>query len=91
MDKSHPAGVSAIEAAVVVQQILRGVDYLHDHGIVHRDLKPDNILLSSTKGGCRVVITDFGQSRYLPNSEHSVQSLTRRMNTLVGTVGYIAP
>ncbi|KAF4303443.1 camk protein kinase [Botryosphaeria dothidea] len=91
MDKSHPAGVSAIEAAVIVQQILRGVDYLHEHGIVHRDLKPDNILLSSTKGGCRVVITDFGQSRYLPNSEHSVQSLTRRMNTLVGTVGYIAP
>jgi len=41
------------------KQLLRGVDYLHNHGIAHRDLKPENIML--TKDGC-VKIIDFGLS-----------------------------
>ncbi|KAI5265625.1 kinase-like protein [Aureobasidium subglaciale] len=41
------------------KQLLRGVDYLHNHGIAHRDLKPENIML--TRDGC-VKIIDFGLS-----------------------------
>lgn len=41
------------------KQLLRGVNYLHNHGIAHRDLKPENIML--TRDGC-VKIIDFGLS-----------------------------
>ena len=40
-------------------QLLRGVEYLHNHGIAHRDIKPENLLLTRT--GCLKII-DFGLS-----------------------------
>ncbi|DAZ94783.1 TPA: hypothetical protein N0F65_002396 [Lagenidium giganteum] len=40
-----------------VNDILKGVEYLHARGVCHRDLKPDNILLNSS-GRCHLV--DFG-------------------------------
>ena len=30
----------------ITQQMLRGIDFLHQHRIFHRDLKPQNVLLS---------------------------------------------
>lgn len=44
----------------VMQQLLRGLDFLHTNMVVHRDLKPDNILMSSSG---RVKIADFGLAR----------------------------
>mmetsp|Transcript_47536 Transcript_47536/g.136247 ORF Transcript_47536/g.136247 Transcript_47536/m.136247 type:complete len:652 (+) Transcript_47536:19-1974(+) len=51
-------------AAVVMQQILRAVLYLHKHKIVHRDLKADNCLLDKAGSLDRATIkvADFGLS-----------------------------
>lgn len=73
-----------VEAAVIVRQLLIAVSYLHDNNIVHRDLKPDNILMTSSSSGCRVVITDFGAARRIDHGLH-------RMTSLVGTEEYTAP
>jgi calcium-dependent protein kinase len=35
---------SEVDAAVVMQQILRAVFYMHEKGVCHRDLKPENFL-----------------------------------------------
>lgn len=43
-----------------MQQLLRGLDFLHTNMVVHRDLKPENILVSS-RG--EVKIADFGLAR----------------------------
>ncbi|KAH8433217.1 FHA domain-containing serine/threonine-protein kinase [Aspergillus melleus] len=73
-----------IEAAVIVRQISKALEYLHQRNIVHRDLKPDNILMTSLADGCRVVLTDFGCAR-------TIQPRLERMSTVVGTFDYSAP
>ncbi|KAF9695264.1 hypothetical protein EKO04_007163 [Ascochyta lentis] len=86
--------ISSIESAVIIRQILKGVQYLHDQDIVHRDLKPDNILMTSLDSGARVVITDFGNARFLPNANTQNDSRSnklKRMFSLVGTLEYTAP
>jgi serine/threonine protein kinase len=84
----------AIESAVIIRQILLGVQYLHDHDIVHRDLKPDNILMTSLNSGARIVITDFGHARFLPNADtqrYLLGNKMKRMWSVVGTLEYTAP
>ncbi|KAF7660487.1 hypothetical protein LDENG_00281460 [Lucifuga dentata] len=49
------------QGALMVLQLLEGVDHLCRQGVAHRDLKSDNLLLEFDSDGCpRVVITDFG-------------------------------
>ena len=35
------------DAASMIHQILRGLNYMHKKNIVHRDIKPENILMES--------------------------------------------
>ncbi|XP_060930459.1 serine/threonine-protein kinase PINK1, mitochondrial [Limanda limanda] len=47
--------------ALMVLQLLEGVDHLCRQGVAHRDLKSDNVLLElDSAGSPRLVITDFG-------------------------------
>lgn len=81
-----------IDAAIIILQILKAVDYLHDRNIVHRDLKPDNILLTYPEDGARIVITDFGNARVLPKQQALSSSTSRRrMFSAAGTLEYVAP
>ncbi|XP_068997484.1 serine/threonine-protein kinase PINK1, mitochondrial [Embiotoca jacksoni] len=49
------------QGALMVLQLLEGVDHLCRQGVAHRDLKSDNVLLEFDSDGCpRLVITDFG-------------------------------
>jgi len=59
-----------------LQQILEGVQYIHQNWILHRDLKPGNILIDERK--C-LKITDFGLARHFgsPDRGMSHQAVTR--------------
>ncbi|KAF9203301.1 hypothetical protein BGZ49_006561 [Haplosporangium sp. Z 27] len=47
------------ECRDIFQQMILGIEYLHEHDIIHRDIKPDNLLRS---GDNVVKIVDFGVS-----------------------------
>jgi serine/threonine protein kinase/Tfp pilus assembly protein PilF len=88
------------EAATLLEQVARAVQYAHENGVVHRDLKPGNILLSLSRepsvstevalaegsrlNGALPKITDFG----LAKQERSDLTAT---GAIVGTPAYMAP
>ena len=52
------------EIKVIMKQILKGVQFLHDEmGIIHRDLKPDNIMVNEHPLTARII--DFGTGKDL--------------------------
>jgi len=53
-------GLGLGEIKCLMEQLLRGVEYMHRNWIIHRDLKTSNILLT-TRG--RLAIGDFGLGR----------------------------
>ena len=53
------------DAAILLRDLLSGIDSLHQEDILHLDIKPENILFESKEENARIKITDFGLSRVL--------------------------
>ena len=72
--------ISEPQAASIMYQIFKAVDFMHSNQIAHRDIKPENILLDDK---LTIKVADFGfSSMGDPNS-------FRR--TLCGTLHYVSP
>jgi tRNA A-37 threonylcarbamoyl transferase component Bud32 len=68
-------------AVTMMQSLLAGIAYSHDHGVIHRDIKPANVMI--TRDG-RVKLADFGVARI------ESSSLTQA-GTMIGTPSYMSP
>ena len=56
------------EAFPIAVQLAEGLQAAHRAGIVHADFKSANVILVTSPGGTRAVITDFGVARLDPGS-----------------------
>ena len=82
--QSHGGHLDDYNTRVVTLQIALAVEYLHSQGISHRDIKQENVLVTSTDFGGRVLLTDFGFAAYANVGNG-------RMLSKVGTEGFAAP
>lgn len=70
------------EACSIMSDILRALDYAHQHGIIHRDIKPSNVLLDREG---RAYLIDFGIALAVGEQRRT------RTGLVVGTPLYMSP
>merc|ERR1719316_2080911 len=92
IDRQH---FGEIDAAILMEQILRAVYYMHTRSIAHRDLKPENFLLQykDTKDvpleQNTLKVIDFGIAKRFEKGPTGEGRNT--LKTKAGTAYYIAP
>lgn len=70
--------------SVILTEILKTINYMHNSGVCHRDIKPDNILYDPAKKKIKLIDFDIARIKKFTNSQ-------LEMMTKTGCVSYRAP
>jgi ligand-binding sensor domain-containing protein len=71
------------DAARILEQVGRALDYAHSQGVLHRDIKPSNVLVDE-RGD--TFLTDFGIAKLVAETAQFTAS-----GAIIGTPAYMAP
>ncbi|KAM3128559.1 Cyclin-dependent kinase-like 5 [Paramecium bursaria] len=72
--QTQPKGLDPSYIRKVIFQLLKALDYCHQHEIVHRDIKPENLLIDQD-GNLKLI--DFGFARTLAQEDLTDYVATR--------------
>lgn len=73
--------------ALIGEQILRRIEYLHSKAIIHRDIKPENFMMGVGRRAHIVYLIDFGLSEIYYN-EKDGEHASKHKDSLTGTARY---
>jgi hypothetical protein len=62
LDERQPRPMSRVQVLPLIEELCRGLAYLHGRGLVHGDIKPGNLFITEDE---RLKILDFGIARDL--------------------------
>ena len=79
---------SPSEAARLTAVLADALAHAHAHGVVHRDVKPDNVMLTATAPGLKLL--DFGIAK-LYDAVTGTEDTTQGGGLVLGTPAYMAP
>lgn len=87
MRYKHPQGLDEITIAIIMKEVVKGLEYVHKGGGIHRDVKAGNILVGLDG---TVKIADFGVAATMERGG-SWGNDRRGRETFVGTPCWMAP
>lgn len=76
---------NALTTALIGEQVLQRIEYLHSRGIIHRDIKPENFMFGLKEKIHHLYIIDFGLSKKYYDMKHTQ---IRTKLSLTGTARY---
>jgi serine/threonine protein kinase, bacterial len=71
----------------LLQEVLKILDFVHQHGVIHRDVKPDNLIRRNSDN--KLVLVDFGAVKQI-RTQFAMTEGQARNTVAVGTPGYMS-
>ena len=83
MRKPNHTKIPPLVAAMIMRELARALEYLHEQTIIHRDIKPSNVRLSSDG---QIKLMDLG----IAKDETAIENFTST-GVIIGTPSYMSP